>query len=103
MYNCNAMVAVVDVIHCERQAIFDSFEEAIAELRRRAAIPHDGEPNRAPCTSWRTCGREYHILEYGDATTPWTLLRAVAVLTISADGPEWADGYEQAWRDAASG
>ena len=40
---------------------------------------------------WRNCGRSYEVAEYDDSYTPWTELRRVKVLDISADGPVWKD------------
>lgn len=36
---------------------FANIEDAIQELRRRAAIPWNRKPNRAPCYSWWRCER----------------------------------------------
>jgi hypothetical protein len=79
---------------------FESFEEAVAELRRRAAIAWDAPPNQAPCTSWRTCGREYHVLEYDARSEPHRLLRDVHALDNSAKCIAWIEGFEQAWTRA---
>jgi len=38
---------------------FYTREQATSELERRALIPWNEEPNRAPCTNWRNCGRRY--------------------------------------------
>jgi hypothetical protein len=94
------MIALEDDIHCERVGHFVTFEEAIAELTRRAAIPWDRPPNVAPCTSWRTCGRDYRLLEYDTSSTPWTPLRSVAVLAVSAAGAKWVEGFERDWSAA---
>ena len=78
------MFTIEDEAHCEPQdGKFQTRGEAIAELERRATIPWDVEPNRAPCTSWRTCGRRYEILEYDDAGE---YLSREPVLEISAKG-----------------
>jgi hypothetical protein len=57
-------IYIEDEIYCERAGPYESFEAAVAELRRRAGIAWDAAPNQPPCTSWRTCGREYVVLEY---------------------------------------
>jgi hypothetical protein len=46
---------------------FHTRAEAISELERRALISWNEEPNRAPCTNWRNCGRRYVILEWNGA------------------------------------
>lgn len=94
-------IYIEDEIHCEQDGPFESFEGAIEELRRRAGIAWDASPNQAPCASWRTCGREYHVLQYGGASAPARLLRNVHVLDVSAKGVEWIDGFEQAWAASA--
>jgi hypothetical protein len=80
------MVFVIsDEWHAEHLGEFESFAEAIEQLKYWAAVPWDESPNRAPCMSWRTCGRSYKILKYeGDE-----VLSAVAVLNVSERGTEW--------------
>lgn len=53
---------IEDEFHAEWQGEFASEQEALVELQRRAQIPWDHEPNQAPCTSWRTCGRTITLL-----------------------------------------
>ena len=95
------MIYIDDDIHCERAGPYATFEGAIAELRRRASIKWDSFPNRAPCTSWRSCGREYHVLEFDASPERWKLLRKVAVLKVSAKGVEWIEGFERIWTQSA--
>jgi len=64
------MFLIEDEKHAKQHGQFSSFDEALAQLRRTAKIPWDAAPNSAPCTSWRTCGREYVILELDDSSTP---------------------------------
>jgi len=46
------MFIIDDESHCEYQrGEYATFAEALAELKRRAAIPWDVEPNRAPCSA----------------------------------------------------
>jgi hypothetical protein len=94
------MIIIEDRIHCDHHGRFETFADALAELRRRAVIPWDERPNAAPCTSWKTCGREYQVMEFDDAQEPWKLLRGVAVLKVSAKGVEWVSGFEEAWAAA---
>jgi len=90
------MFVIEDNIHAEQDGQFASLAEAVAELGRRAAIPWDKPPNLAPCTSWRTCGREYFVLEFDSSQTPWKLLQRVPVLNVSADRVEWMEGFGRA-------
>ena len=89
------MFVIEDGEHCEAQGRFETFELAVAELRRRARIPFDQEPNRAPCTTWRTCGRTYEVCEFDTSVEPWKLSRRVPVLEVSSAGPKWAEGFEE--------
>ena len=79
-----------DDFHAEWQGEYGSLEEALEELKRRATLPWDDEPNRCPCTSWRTCHRDYHILEFDNSTTPWGKLRDLGYLEVSAKGAVWS-------------
>jgi hypothetical protein len=83
------MFLIEDEVHAEAQGEFRTREEALAELRRRAAIPWDQEPNRAPCTGWQTCGRRYALVEYSDDTIPWKVISRVAILEVSSMGALW--------------
>ena len=80
------MFYIEDVIHCEIDGPFSQFEHALDELHRRSFISWDQPPNRAPCTSWQTCRREYHVYEYDQSENPWKLLRKAHVLDISPEG-----------------
>jgi len=80
--------AIIDDAHCEPQGQpYPRREEAIAELERRATIPWNEEPNRAPCKSWAKCGRRYVIEEYDDAESDQ--ISRVLMLEISAKGVDW--------------
>jgi hypothetical protein len=84
------MFKIEDELHAELQeGEFPSFEDALAELRNRATLPWDKVPNVAPCTSWRTCGRLYEIVEYDDSERPWKELGRTQVLEINALGLRW--------------
>ena len=78
------MFVLEDEIHAEQQGEFATFEEAVTEVKRRAAIPWDQQPNVAPCESWKTCGREYVIVHYDTSAEPWKEIRRIPALNISA-------------------
>ena len=80
---------IEDDIHADWIGQYATLEEAVAELRRRAALPWGEFPNTAPCKSSRTCGRKYQILEYDPSTVPWTKLRCLPALDVSARGTIW--------------
>jgi hypothetical protein len=88
------VITIEDELHAESQGEFATIQHAIAELRRRAQIPWDQDPNRAPCMSWKTCGRAYEVIEYDDSHSPWKELRRMAVLEVSAAGVKWSQGFE---------
>jgi hypothetical protein len=92
------MFVIEDEAHAEPQGEFDTFEDALAELRRRAAIPWDQPPNVAPCASWKTCGRRYEVIEYDTSQTPWRELTRVPVLDVSATGPKWETSTGLDWQ-----
>lgn len=84
------MFIIEDELHAEPQeGEFSSLTEALQELERRAALPWDKPPNAAPCTSWRTCGRNYEIVEYETSARPWKELRRISAMKIDAAGVKW--------------
>ncbi len=93
MQNKKIKFFIEDESHAEWQdGEYDSFESALAELKRRAEIAWDQEPNVCPCTSWKTCNREYAILEC--ETDPWNEIRRVSVLEVSSKGNNWLSDPE---------
>lgn len=88
------MFVIEDEIHCDWHGQYGNFDDAVAELRRRATLPWDQPPNAAPCTSSKTCGREYVIIEFDDSSLPWKELRRVPAFDVSAAGVKWASGFE---------
>lgn len=85
------MFAIEDEKHSEQSGQFETLEEAISELRRRAELPWDQRPNVAPCTNWKECGRDYEIIEYDVSTKPyWTTLQRISALSINAKGVRWS-------------
>jgi hypothetical protein len=96
------VILIQDDRHSELQKTeYESFREAVAELKRRATIPFHEPPNRAPCSGWRTCGREYSLREFEKTAPPWKSLRKVVVLEVSPTGVVWNPHYDAEW--AASG
>lgn len=88
-------VIIEDESHAEWQkGEYLSVEEAFQELKRRAAMPWNESPNVCPCTSWKTCDRQYYILEFDDSTEPWTELKKLGCLKVSANGTVWSGHFE---------
>ena len=84
------MFKIEDEWHAELQdGDFPTLAAAATELRRLAEIPWDQVPNVAPCTSWRTCGRKYEVVEYDTSVDPWRQIRRLAVLEIDSEGTRW--------------
>ena len=80
------MWLIEDEAHAELQdGEFPTREEAVAELHRRAELSWNVAPNIAPCTSWRTCGRRYVLIEMNGSEQ---VSRTLA-LEISAAGVRW--------------
>jgi hypothetical protein len=84
------MFKLNDELHDDLQdAEFQTLAQAIEELQRRAKIPWDEAPNLAPCVSWRTCGRNYEIVEYDTSVRPWRESRRVPALRVSSESVRW--------------
>ncbi len=84
------MFKIEDERHAELLAgEFPSLAAAVVELRRLASLPWNEVPNAAPCASWRTCGRNYEVVEYDDSVRPWEELSRVTALHVSAEGTKW--------------
>jgi hypothetical protein len=77
-----------DEFHAEVIARFSTRDEAWQAVRKRASDPGSIE-NRAPCTSWSTCKREYVIVEYDVSKQPWIQLSRQSVLTVEQGRAIW--------------
>ena len=88
------MFVIDDELHAEEIGRFGTRDEAVAELRRLAGISWDKPPNVAPCTGWKTCGRNYLIIEYDISREPWRELGREATLEVSAAGVRWLKGAD---------
>lgn len=86
------LFVIMDEWHAELQGEYATLAEARAELERRAAVPWDQEPNQCPCTSWRTCGRRYEVIEYDNSSRPWRRHSRTPYLEVSAEGVNWLSG-----------
>ncbi len=91
----NIRFAIEDELHAEEHSFHQTLNEAIVELKRLALIPWDKEPNVAPCTNCKKCGRHYEIIEYDTSSEPWRELRRMLALKISAEGVIWADEFRE--------
>jgi hypothetical protein len=89
------MFIIEDEIHSELMGEFESFEKALLELKRISKTPWDQEPNRAPCTSWKTCGRSYEIIEFDNSKIPWKEIRRSYILEIKQNKIKWEKEYQE--------
>ncbi len=87
------MFVIDDDMHAQTCGEFESFEAALAELRRRAELPWDSPENRCPCQGWRACVRHYRIVEYDDSQEPWAEIGTTDIVDVSAGGVRWVDGF----------
>ena len=81
--------SIEDESHASLHGEFSTLQLAWAELQRFSEIPWDSPPNRAPCQSWQTCGRDYQIIEYDTSSVPWTLVRRYMGLEVTAKSLAW--------------
>jgi hypothetical protein len=86
------MFVIEDEWHAEWIGEFASRDEAHVILRKLAQTPWDQPPNKCPCTSWRTCGRRYHLIEFETSAEPWRRLGDEPVLEVSAARTAWVSG-----------
>ena len=84
-----SVFVIEDEIHAEQSGEYSSIDDALNELYRRKKIPWDQPPNQCPCTSWRTCERDYWIVEYTSSQEPWEVLSRTSVMQLSAKGVVW--------------
>lgn len=82
---------IEDEFHAEWQGQFQRADEAFAEVRARASVAWDETPNRCPCANWKTCGRDYVVIEFDDRVSPWKEISRRPVLSVNASGITWHD------------
>jgi len=92
---------VDDDLHYDLSLRFATFAEALAEIRRLAALPWDDEDAQAPCIDWETCERHYVNYEYDDSKGRAEEVRQMPVATVSAQGVVWNEpvGDDSAWQE----
>lgn len=88
------LFVIEDEVHAEKSSEHLTLHEAMGRLKELAVIPWYQEPNKAPCTSWRTCGRHYELVEYETAAHPWEELFRTPALKINAEGSFWESEYK---------
>lgn len=86
---------IEDELHAEHISEHDTLDAATAELQRLALTPWDAAPNKAPCRSWETCGRNYEVIEHDVSVRPWPELRRLPALEVSAKGATWVGEFAQ--------
>ena len=84
------MWVIEDELHSERLGEFETRDEAIGVLVELAKRPWDEAPNQAPCTAWRTCGRNYELVEFHTSESGnRRQVQVIPALTISAEAVHW--------------
>jgi hypothetical protein len=84
------MFVIEDEVHAEMfKEKYPDLHSAMDELTRLSQIPYGEKPNIAPCEDWRTCERNYVIIEYDDTEEPWKKITEHQRLTICPDGVSW--------------
>lgn len=80
---------IEDEFHAEEMARHRDLPSALAVVKEWSMRPWDDLPNRCSCSSWRTCRRDYVIVEYDIAEQPWAEVSRHRVLSISSKGSIW--------------
>jgi hypothetical protein len=83
------MFVIEEDFHAEWMGRFSSFEEALQELKNYSTIPWNENPNCPPCTGWKTCHRDYPIVEYDISSDPWSEIKKTPIVEISSKGLIW--------------
>ena len=83
------MFILLDKFHYERIGIYDSYEEALNKAIEISKIPWNIPPNKAPCTNWKKCGREYVIVERIKKNNKSLKVSEVDIFNISSNGVIW--------------
>lgn len=84
---------IEDEIHADGFREFESFQGALNEVQRLAALPWDSEPVVAPCSSWRTCGRDFEIVEFHKTSPYPTEIARTPIAELRASGLKWSEGF----------
>ena len=83
---------IEDEFHCEYIWEFDILEDAISELKKLSVTKWMEWRNRPPCTSWKTCVRDYLLMEFSDTTkSPWKQERRENIFSINENGIKWSE------------
>ena len=88
------LFVIEDQAHAEQCSEHATLDEAVAKLGQLARISWNEKPNVVPCTSWRTCGRRYEIVQYETSSHPWKELGRTPALEINGKGVFWQKDFE---------
>ncbi len=81
---------IEDESHDEWCGEFTSYEDALKELKARANLPWDTAPNQCPCMNWKTCSRNYEIIEFDNSKDGhWKVMSRTPIFEISSKGVIW--------------
>ena len=87
------MFTIEDTRHSHLWLNYSTFELALAEIQRRVSMPWDAEPNKAPCTSWRTCGCSYVVNKWDITITPFKRLKTTSIVEIDSEAVRWEPDF----------
>jgi len=77
---------IEDQIHCEWIWKYNSISDATSELQRLLKLPWNKDKNLAPCMSYKTCGREYELIEYNIKWDIWDEVSRYPIFDIKSSG-----------------
>jgi hypothetical protein len=63
MKNINIKYIIENTSHAEQQGEYESFNDALNELKKRSNIAWDKEPNACPCVSSSACSSVVEIMK----------------------------------------
>lgn len=87
-----------DDLHAETLAESSDKETALAEARRRAALPWDGPVNKPPCRNWRRCGRHLMLVTFDHARR----FPDNELSTTSSPASDWSAWARRAVKEGSS-
>lgn len=79
--------------HAEVIGEFESFSEAILELKKISKTPWNTEPNISPCTN-PNCSRDYMLIEYEVSNKQWKIIKNDFALSVEPLSVKWHSGFE---------
>ena len=89
MFTIKYIFVLEDNVHAEHVGEYELFNDALEKAKELYLIPWDKEPNKCPYLSWKTCGREYRIVNFEVVQDKWNELARSEIFSISSSKKEW--------------